>query len=138
MYADGRGVSKDDQEAVKWFTLAAVQGYAQAQTKLGVMHRRGTGLPQNDVEAAKWFRLAAEQGYSQAQTNLGFMHQKGNGVALDYSMAHMWYSLAASKGNQDGLWGRAIIIKKMTQEDISKAQAMARKCMNSGYQECGY
>lgn len=66
------------------------------------------------------------------------MHQKGDGVALDYSMAHMWYSLAATKGNQDGLWGRAIIIKKMTQEDISKAQAMARKCMNSGYQECGY
>ena len=28
--------------------------------------------------------------------------------------------------------------KEMTSKDISKAQAMARKCMNSDYQDCGY
>ena len=31
MYQDGRGVTKDDAEAVKWYTLAAEQGHALAQ-----------------------------------------------------------------------------------------------------------
>ena len=35
MYADGQGVPKDDAQAVKWYRLAADQGYAMAQVNLG-------------------------------------------------------------------------------------------------------
>ena len=31
MYELGEGVSEDDKEAFKWFSLAASQGYAKAQ-----------------------------------------------------------------------------------------------------------
>ncbi len=34
-YAEGRGVAKDEAKAVQWWQAAAVQGYAQAQLKLG-------------------------------------------------------------------------------------------------------
>lgn len=34
-YAHGRGVPKDDGEAVKWYRLAAAQGYTPAQISLG-------------------------------------------------------------------------------------------------------
>src|SRR5206468_1661558 len=34
MYANGRGVSKDDTAAAKWFRLAADQGHALAQNNL--------------------------------------------------------------------------------------------------------
>jgi TPR repeat protein len=30
MYANGKGVPEDDKEAVKWYRLAAEQGYADA------------------------------------------------------------------------------------------------------------
>ena len=56
----------------------------------------------------------------------------------DNVLAHMWYNLSAANGSDLGGKNRAIIATRMTAEDISKAQAMARKCMNSDYQDCGY
>ena len=53
-------------------------------------------------------------------------------------MAHMWYNIGSANGSELGGTNRDIIAKKMTSEDISNAQAMARKCMESNYKECGY
>jgi TPR repeat protein len=73
MHKEGRGVEQDDAEAVKWYRLAAEQGYARAQTNLGWMHEKGRGVDQNDAEAVKWYRLAAQQGYARAQAYLARM-----------------------------------------------------------------
>ena len=61
MYVDGRGVSQDYPEAVRWWRLAADQGVAGAQHNLGLMYANGQGVPQNYVEAHMWFNLAAAQ-----------------------------------------------------------------------------
>ena len=39
----GRGVAKDDKEAVVWYKKAANQGNATAQSNLGVMSAAGRG-----------------------------------------------------------------------------------------------
>ncbi|MBQ76811.1 MAG: hypothetical protein CMQ20_17535 [Gammaproteobacteria bacterium] len=96
--ADGRGVPQNDSEAVRWFRLAADQGYAPAQHNLGVMYRRGDGVPENDAEAVRWYRLAAEQGLANAQHNLGYMYANGDGVPEDDVEAVRWYRLAAEQG----------------------------------------
>ena len=54
----GRGVPQDDAEAVKWYRKAADQGYALAQTNLGIMYDDGRGVPQDYVQAHMWFNLA--------------------------------------------------------------------------------
>ena len=56
----------------------------------------------------------------------------------DNVMAHMWSNLGAANGSDVGGKYRDIIAERMTSEAIEKAQAMARKCMNSDYQDCGY
>ena len=56
----------------------------------------------------------------------------------DNVLAHMWSNLSAANGSDLGGKNRDIVAKRMTPEDISKAQAMARKCMDSDYQDCGY
>ena len=66
MYTNGEGVPRDNAEAVRWYRLAAEQGYAKAQLNLGGMYALGRGLPQDDAEAVRWFRLAADQGYAQS------------------------------------------------------------------------
>ena len=38
MYEFGKGVLKNEKTAVKWYTLAAGQGYTSAQRNLGVMY----------------------------------------------------------------------------------------------------
>jgi len=37
MYANGRGILKDYEEAVKWYRLAAEQGNAEAQINLDLL-----------------------------------------------------------------------------------------------------
>ena len=63
------------------------------------------------------------------------MYEKGNGVLQDNLTAHMWYNISSANG---GISGRDWVAGLMTASDISKATAMARECMASGYKKCGY
>ena len=84
MYQNGRGVEKDEVEAVKWYQKAAEQGVANAQYNLSVMYLNGLGVEKDEVEAAKWHQKAAEQGNSLAQYKLGVMYAKGLGVEQNF------------------------------------------------------
>ena len=108
-----------------WLPLAE-QGDARAQHNLGLTYANGHGVPQDYKEAVKWFRLSAEQGDAGAQLNLGLMYYKGQGVPQDYVLAHMWFNLSGSNGDEDAVENRDIIEKRMTPQQIEKAQEMAR------------
>jgi TPR repeat protein len=135
MYEEGRGVMFSSRnKARKWYRLAAQQGYSLAQFALGRSYR----FAEDYQEALKWYRLAAEQGDNVAQYELGNMYRGGEGVPQDNVMSHVWYNIAAANGlSSAGRW-RNLIASSMTNADISKAQAMARECMESGYTKCGY
>ena len=70
MYAEGKGVPQDYQEALKWYRLAAAQGNTPAQYSLGLAYEIGQGVPQDYQEAVKWYRIAAAQEDEWAQTRL--------------------------------------------------------------------
>jgi|TARA_B110000908_G_C10201149_1_gene425394 TPR repeat protein len=63
MYKNGRGVPKDDKEAVRWHRLAAKQGHAMAQYNLGGAYNTGRGVPEDTVVAYMWANLAGANGY---------------------------------------------------------------------------
>jgi len=86
---------------LKWITLAAEQGNANAQFNLGTMYENGLGIALNYNAALKWYRLAAEQGNANAQYYLGWMHHKGLGVPQNDKTAVKWYRLAAKQGHAD-------------------------------------
>jgi TPR repeat protein len=100
-FCEGEGVPEDEVEAVKWFCLAAEQGYVKAQNKLGLMYAYGSGVAQDDSAAVEWFRFAADQGYAEGQNNLGWMYAVGRGVVKDYSEAVEWFRLAADQGHAE-------------------------------------
>src|SRR5665647_959084 len=99
LYVIGRGVGKDDSQAVALFRKAAAKGYSPAQSHLGTMYRLGKGVGKDPQEALKWYRPAAEQKYVLAQLNLGSMYFAGEGVAKDLHQAADWYRLAAEQGD---------------------------------------
>ena len=101
MYATGRGVPKDDGQAVASFRKAVTQGNAKAQFGLGVMYYNGRGVAQDEGQAVTWFRKAAEQGDADSQFNLGWMYANGRGVAKDEAQAVTWYRKAAEQGNTE-------------------------------------
>jgi len=101
-YANGEGVAKDWDEAVKWWRKAAEQGDADAQKNLGNSYYQGEGVAKDAVEAVKWYRKAAEQGNADAQKNLGNSYYQGEGVAKDAVEAVKWYHKAAEQGLTKG------------------------------------
>jgi hypothetical protein len=80
--------------AMREWALAAEQGNASAQYRLGWMYRNGLGVPQDDETAVKWWTLAAERGHTNAQKNLGWMYY---GVRQDFATAMKWYTTAAEQ-----------------------------------------
>ena len=121
---------------MKWYRGAAKQGYASAQTNLGVMYKEGLGEPQNYKTAVKWYRLAAEQGFASAQFILGVMYGRGKGVIQDWVYAHMWGNIAVSIGGKDEGKVRDLVEKKMTPDQIAEAQKLARECIRKKYKGC--
>ena len=71
--------------ALSQLRTPANQGYAVAQTTLGVMYENGQGVPQDYAQAVAWYRKAADQGLAVAQVNLGVMYKNGHGVPQDYA-----------------------------------------------------
>ena len=98
-YYDGKGVTENLTEAVKWFTKAAEQENAKAEYNLGNCYYYGNGVQYRDRgEAVKWYTKAAEQGYTEAQNDLGYCYEFGEGVEKNYKEAVKWYTKAAEQG----------------------------------------
>ena len=62
----GQGVPQDNQQAYKWYRLAADQGVREAQYDLGVMYENGLFVPQDYILAHMWGNLAAASGSESA------------------------------------------------------------------------
>lgn len=90
LYAHGRGVRQDDNEAAHWFQKAAEQGNAKGQFALGEMYLEGRGVTQDYRRAAELFRSAAEQGEPFSARWLSLLYEQGQGVPKDLEQATYW------------------------------------------------
>ena len=108
LYEEGFGVSKDVARAVHWYQLAADQGLAEAQFRLGMMTELGRGVTRNDQEAVRWYTRAAEQNYAYAQSRLGFLYLTGKGVPQDNIKAYFWLTLAPAGSPNRGAGAREV------------------------------
>ncbi|MBF0455176.1 MAG: sel1 repeat family protein [Magnetococcales bacterium] len=125
LYLEGREVEQSYEEALKWHTLAAEQGFALAQHDLGLMYLEGSGVAPDGVAALHWFTKAAEQGDAKAQSNLGILYATGQGVVEDVVEAAKWFRLAAAAGLLDGLENLQIAQEEMTPQQAAEAEKRA-------------
>lgn len=72
-FAEGLGVARDPELALRWLTLSAEKGYAAGQRNLAALYFKGEGVEQNDDLALHWYRAAAGQGDAPAQDMLAWM-----------------------------------------------------------------
>jgi len=79
MYANGRGVRRDQAQCMMWLSKAANLGDAEAQYHLGMrqnrisMDQEAQAREELRIEAYKWLRLAAAQAYPEALTGCDFI-----------------------------------------------------------------
>jgi clan AA aspartic protease (TIGR02281 family) len=98
MYANGKGVMQDYNQALYWYRKAAAQKHAMAQFHLGHMYAQGYGVPQDSNQALQWYRKAAEQD-AEIQNLLGWMYERGQHVPQNDAEAVRWYRRAAEQGD---------------------------------------
>lgn len=94
------GISKDLDEALRWFKRAAEQRIGLAQAWVGDFYYEGTGRPVNFREAWNWYRLSSDNGYPWASVMIGYLYLAGQDVARDYSAARRSFQLAANRGDK--------------------------------------
>lgn len=82
------------------FQVAAEQGDALAQAKLGAVYLLGReGFEVDEQQAAAWMLKAAEQGLLEAEVVVAAMYDSGLGMSQDVKKATHWYEKAAAKGH---------------------------------------
>ena len=89
MHANGQGVPKNYEEAMKLYSqLASRQDYYLNETDVLKL------VNKNDLEEINKIELNAEKGIVKAQYTLGIMYAKGHGVLKNQSKADRWYRIA--------------------------------------------
>ena len=125
------GAEREQAEATQLYRLAAEQGVAGAQCRLGVMYAEGRGVAQDNTESVRWFRLAAEQGDAEAQAALGLAYAAGRGVAQDLVASYSWLTIAAAQltgaTRSGALKFRGSLVGAMSSEQIANAQRLAQE-----------
>ena len=87
-YAHGtEGVEQDWAKAVRFYRLAAEQGYAAAQCNLGVCYERGEGVAQDWAEAVRYYRQAAAQAGVLSSERLAEISAACDRIACDREVA---------------------------------------------------
>ncbi len=99
LYAEGRGVERDEREALHWWSLAANSGHAGAANMLGRCHELGRGTSVDLERAAAWYRTSASAGFDWGLYNYANLLATGRGVAQDGAAAFALYRRAAGMGH---------------------------------------
>jgi len=108
-FAEGRGVPANNQEAARWFEIAAKHGIAPAQFRLGTLYEKGLGVKKDLAKARDLYRAAADKGHGKAMHNLAVLYAEGADGKADYSAAAEWFRKAADRGVTDSQYNLAIL-----------------------------
>ena len=136
-YYDGKGVTENLTEAVKWFTKAAEQENAKAQYNLGICYYYGYGVQYRDRgEAVKWYTKAAEQGNADAQTSLGYYYEENHNP----KKAVEWYTKAAEQGLPIAQCNLGVCYKygNGVEKNLEETIKWYTKAANQGYAQAQY
>lgn len=97
-YDTGQAVTRDPEEALRWYRSAGEQGHTLGALNSGLLYDSGEGVPREATAAAAWYRKAAEAGNGRAAYNLGQLYENGEGVPRDSAQAAAWYDKAQRAG----------------------------------------
>ncbi|WP_417412998.1 tetratricopeptide repeat protein [Hoeflea sp.] len=112
------------EEAMEEFLPAARSGNADAEELIGVMYAMGLGVERDDERAFEWYLRASMKGHPGAQSGIGWYFEVGRGTAVDLVRAYLWYGLSAIGGDPDAAISIEEVAKKMTPEQIRRAEIL--------------
>jgi TPR repeat protein len=137
LYANGKGVPRNPEQAVVWFRRAAEGGDPSAQYNLGLMYERGEGVPRDYREAIRWFAAAADQKLIPPLLSLAelYVQPPNAAVTADLNKAMQYYQRAADLGSPEAEVSLGTIYSKglSGKVDYDQAAGWYRKAADKGY-----
>lgn len=98
MHANGKGVPRNDNEAVEWYRRAATAGHAVSMVDYARMLGDGRGLAKNEQEALRWYRAAADTGNTYGLWRYALVMLDGKIAPKDTALAAQLLQRAAEAG----------------------------------------
>lgn len=130
---DGKGITKNDAEAMQWAHKAADAGSADAMDFVGFAYLRGAVVKRRPEIAIAYFKAATDES-AQAAFNLGQCYYGAQGTEQDCAKALVWWEKAAEMGH-----GRAAAAAAMAfhageglPRDAVKARKLAERAAELG------
>ena len=107
MFANGRGISKDDAEAVRWYRKAAEQGNAKGQNNLGSCpNEKGQGVSKDeDLRRCGGFLRPQNRATLKRKPILGLHTLMVVAFPKDDMEAVRWFRKAVEQGNANAQIG---------------------------------
>ena len=109
-YLKGVGMQPDFGNGLRWASVAASRGDADAAYLLGSLYE--TGMLPDLQSAAHWYFEAAKRGNVKAMHNLGIALLNGSGVEKDDTAAAHWFEKAAGLGYRDSQFDLAVLYER--------------------------
>ncbi len=124
--------------AIKWFTVAAEQGDAEAQFRLAWCLLESA--PEQAATALQWLARAAEQGNAAAAYDLAVCYLNGNGTAASPEQAARYLQQAADKEHPAAMRRLAFCYRDATglPRDIAQALHYFAKAATAGDAEAQF
>jgi TPR repeat protein len=100
LYEQGKGVTKSESEAFRYYKKAAALGQMDAMVKAGLLYRDGNkeiGLKRDYEKAIELLEKAAIAGSPEGQYRLADMYRRGLGVPVGRSEGLRWLILSGEK-----------------------------------------
>jgi localization factor PodJL len=110
--AEGRGMERDMNLALRLFERAAQAGLPTAQERLAQLYEKGVGIARDPRQAAFWYERAALGGNIRAMHNLASLLVSGATGKPDYAAALRWFGEAAEAGFQDSQFNMGILLTR--------------------------
>lgn len=107
--------------------VAASNGLANAQHRLGLVHARGEGTRIDHDAATYWFGRAALSGHAEAQALLGMSLARGRGIGRDPVAGAAWCQVAGKRGSARGVEAAELILEALKPGEIELVAAEVRR-----------
>jgi localization factor PodJL len=122
-FSEGRAVPANNEEAARWFDIAAKKGVVPAQFRLATLYEKGLGVKKDLAVARDLYRAAAEKGHGKAMHNLAVLYAEGADGKPDYNTAALWFRKAADHGVTDSQYNLAILYARGVGVEQNLAEA---------------
>ena len=131
------GVKKSEEEAVKYFKMAADLNDAWAQSWLSSCYKLGAGVKHDEKEAFRYAKLAADQGLPIDQCFVADAYERGIVVEKSVAEAFKYYQLAAKSDHAEAFFhiGRFYQVGQYVEQSLAKALDYFRLSVEKGYEK---